>query len=544
MMTAPVLRLARQAQNPVARRAVRQARRIQAWRRLAGPLVPLLVGETGVPWADPAGQGRWDDAMDAYLAEHMADPTTTVCLWEVGPGVGSDGKLGLMTDIDVTEGGSGTKGITHERRNLTVPQRWWRHYPDRVGANYAGGEYMGNGGNISAGGVFSNLNTGALGTDYFLPRASGTMSNDAPFLAARGLRVVRLPIRWERMVSSPGGALQATPVAELHAAIAQFMSAGFRRIILDCHNYAQFWLGTSPTARSRVSLATSSGSPTAAHLADFWVRMDAEFTDDELEFDLMNESSNAAAPGIRAEDIVEDVVASFDAGTSSWTLSGTGTVSRETSSPVFAGGGALKITRTWGAGFTQITAREPSGPYSRDGALIRFRVWVPSSGISSGVWQCRIEANGTVDTTQIKNLTSDAWTTVDFNPPAGFSLASHSRIGINIFANNGNGSTTSVYVDSVETVTPKTPPKVYEGVATLVADALASAGSTRRLWLTAYGTSESGLTTNHHAAGPWYAGSHPNYGYSVHNYHDRNEAGSDSTWEFGVHSRAALAAGW
>jgi hypothetical protein len=542
-MGAVMLRRVQQAANPVARRAVRQAQRIQAWRRLAGPLVPMLVGETGVPWADPASQHKWDAAMDAYLREHMADPTTTVCLWEVGPGVGADGKLGLMTDISASEGGSGTKGITHERRNLTVPQRWWRRHPTRIGVNYAGGEYMGNGGNVQPSGVFSNLNTGALGTDYFLPRASGTMSTDAAFLAARGVRLVRLPIRWERMTASPGGALQATPVTELHAALDQFAAVGIQ-VILDCHNYANYWLGTDTTTRTLVVLARTGGSLTSAHLSDFWVRMDAEFGAHAAvhSYDLMNESSLGS---MQSAVTINTNVADFESDTQSWTSSSGGTtVTRVTSPTNGSSAGALSLARTYGTGFSSVNMQEAAGTYNRPGQNIRISIYASNAG--SGItWQARLLLNNAAITgTDIKTLTKGAFATYTFAIPAGFDLTNHTRIGLQIFANNADGGAHTHYIDDVQVITTETAAQIWQNIAADCADALHAEGSTRRVWLSGYGTSEGSLTTFHQSAGPYYTGGHTNYGYAVHNYHDANEAGSDSNWEFGRHSRDALSKGY
>jgi hypothetical protein len=412
---------------------------------------------------------------------------------------------------------------------------------------------MGNGGNIAGGGVFSNLNTGALGTDYFLPRDAGTMSNDIPFLAARGVRLIRLPLRWERMTESPGGALQATPVAELHTVL-DICEANGVQVILDCHNYANYWLGSDTTTRNLVVLARTGGSLTSAHLSDFWVRMDAEFGAHAAvhSYDLMNESSLGSMVGVNA---VTTNIQDFNTDTTGWVAdaSGGAVLGHTTSSP-YAGAGAATFNKAFTtSGFSQGAIRQSlSAGRSQSGTEVGCWVWYPTQTDSAvnivQTHQARIvlwNSAGSQVPGTTRSITKGQWNYVSASNFTAGELSNHQALGLQIWTTGTTAAETITFkVDEFGMYSTLTAAQVWQQIAADCADALHAEGSTKRVWLSGYGTSEGSLTTFHQSAGPYYTGDHTNYGYAVHNYPDRNEAGADSSWEFGLHSRAALVAGW
>lgn len=138
--------------------------------------------------------------------------------------------------------------------------------------------------------AFSSASAGVLGIDYHFDSPASFA-----FLAARGLRLVRIEFRWERVQRSPGGPLDATELAHLRAAVDSAGAAGLR-VVLDLHNYGAFYLQDGVRG-SRAAV----GSPSLplGSLADLWRRLSEEFEDHEAveAYGLMNEPVGLAPLG-------------------------------------------------------------------------------------------------------------------------------------------------------------------------------------------------------------------------------------------------------
>lgn len=166
---------------------------------------------------------------------------------------------------------------------------------------------------------------GTVGVDYMYPQAA-----DFAYLASRGHKVVRLPIRWERVQPTLGGALNAAEVARLTTAIGNASNAGLK-VLVDVHNYARFiqsnddatfsdtysdWYGTGGGGSTLV--LGGGGTLTNAHLTDLWVRLSTALAGNPgvLGYGLMNEPNSL--PGSAGTFTAAATPYTFDAGVSGW----------------------------------------------------------------------------------------------------------------------------------------------------------------------------------------------------------------------------------
>lgn len=110
------------------------------------------------------------------------------------------------------------------------------------------------------------------------------------YLANRGVTVVRLPFRWERLQPTLGGDLQRAALQELKAAVGRAGSAGLG-VVLDVHNYGGYRVQASG---GPIKLKLGSPELPAADFADLWGKLAYHFRDDAnvVAYDLMNEPYN------------------------------------------------------------------------------------------------------------------------------------------------------------------------------------------------------------------------------------------------------------
>jgi Ca2+-binding RTX toxin-like protein len=148
------------------------------------------------------------------------------------------------------------------------------------------------------------------------------------YYAAKGFSQIRLPIDWENIQHSLGGALNQSIVSQLHKFIEHAAING-QQVILDIHNYGKY----------RGDLIGSAAVPTSAFV-NLWARLGAEFAGEKnVVFALMNEPQqtsshewlgivNAAIEGIRSTGASQEILISglYWDGASSWTKTDNATV--------------------------------------------------------------------------------------------------------------------------------------------------------------------------------------------------------------------------
>lgn len=114
---------------------------------------------------------------------------------------------------------------------------------------------------------------GVEGKDYTYPSVQSTA-----YFQAKGMNLMRLPFRWERLQPQLMGEFDAAELARLRGFVLGTTARGLH-VLLDPHNYAAWH-------EKRV------GTPEVpiAAFADFWRRLALQFKDNErVQFGLMNE---------------------------------------------------------------------------------------------------------------------------------------------------------------------------------------------------------------------------------------------------------------
>jgi len=157
---------------------------------------------------------------------------------------------------------------------------------------------------------FSNETPGVFGRDYTYNRNYTTRR-----YCALGLRLLRLPIRWERIQPRLGQSLDEAELNRLKTAVALAKKHG-GEVILDLHNYGRYVLRHRDRTLALVIDEVSEGEVPVSreHFTDLWRRLSREFAAEPAVFayGLMNEPhdmgksdwkaiSQAAVDGIRAE---------------------------------------------------------------------------------------------------------------------------------------------------------------------------------------------------------------------------------------------------
>jgi endoglucanase len=143
--------------------------------------------------------------------------------------------------------------------------------PALTGINLAGAEFNG-----------KDL-PGVFGKTYIYPSP-----DEIGYFLDKGMNVIRLPFRWERVEPNLGGDLDEAELARIDAVVAYATGRG-ASVILDLHNYARY----------RGELVGSAAVPAEA-LARVWTALAQRYRANErVIFGLMNEPHGLPAEGWR-----------------------------------------------------------------------------------------------------------------------------------------------------------------------------------------------------------------------------------------------------
>ncbi len=142
----------------------------------------------------------------------------------------------------------------------------------RRGVNLAGAEFG------------ENTFPGTLGREY-------TFNSEKSFqyFSAKSLNLVRVPVRWERLQQSLRGPLNQSYLSLLKGNSAWARNSG-AQIVIDIQNFGRYKIKGQ-------ELVIGNGQVSAGDLADLWVKLSAEFRNDQgvFAYGLMNEPHDMGA---------------------------------------------------------------------------------------------------------------------------------------------------------------------------------------------------------------------------------------------------------
>lgn len=216
------------------------------------------IGEVGWP-DDPNDAGRWNALADAWFRD--ADRAGLwVTTWATGEWWGAGYRLAQFEDRNPGGGVDSDNSQAPVLMSHSPPKGY------RRGINVAGGEFAAPATHPTS--DFSNENPGAYDRSYhYDPQET------FDFLASRGVRLVRIPFRWERLQPQPGGPLDVAELQRLKDAATRARTAGMK-VILDMHNYGAYYLSDGTQGVRR---AIGSPEVSAADFADVWRRISRRF---------------------------------------------------------------------------------------------------------------------------------------------------------------------------------------------------------------------------------------------------------------------------
>lgn len=238
---------------------------------------PGYVGEVGWP-DDTMDAAKWD----ALGRQWFADANTAklpVTMWATGEWWGSNYRLSvyevLISGTPVAK--DNTQAPVLQANETTVQPR---------GINDNGGEF----GAVSVAptSTFSNADPGVYNTSYHYD-SQATFD----YLASQGVKVVRLPFRWERIQPALGHPLDSAEVGRIESVVDGANAAGLK-VILDMHNYGGYYLYNGTEGVRRV---VGSEQVPNVSFADAWRRISAAFKGRPgvFAYDLMNEPVGLAS---------------------------------------------------------------------------------------------------------------------------------------------------------------------------------------------------------------------------------------------------------
>jgi hypothetical protein len=158
------------------------------------------------------------------------------------------------------------------------------------GVNYAGGEFSDRGPN----GSLDRSHLSQPNAGYYYPHPGSF-----PILYSRGMRLIRIPIRWERVQPTLKQPLDTTEMAALDVSINAAIAAGCT-VLLDVHNYSRY--DTTPTGVNTNGVYNLGQNAPATHngqtvggtmtdcFADLWSKLATYYlSKPNVWFDIMNE---------------------------------------------------------------------------------------------------------------------------------------------------------------------------------------------------------------------------------------------------------------
>jgi aryl-phospho-beta-D-glucosidase BglC (GH1 family) len=237
------------------------------------------IGEVGWPNNVFGDSAQWNALGSAWFRDADA-AHLWVTGWATGEWWGTSYKLAIWDDLLPGLGVDSASTQASVFRAHPTTSAYMR------GVNVAGGEFGSPVNQPTS--SFSNANPGVYDRNYHY-ESQATFN----YLASQGVKLVRIPFRWERLQPVLGQSLNQTEVGRLVDVVARARAAGLQ-VILDMHNYGAYYLsdGTQGVRRAVGSAQVSYGA-----LADAWRRISIHFKSDPgvVGYGLMNEPVGLSA---------------------------------------------------------------------------------------------------------------------------------------------------------------------------------------------------------------------------------------------------------
>jgi Cellulase (glycosyl hydrolase family 5) len=271
-MLAALLHPARaHADDALQRRVLSELRTYTDWLNANG--VKGYVGEVG--WPDNA---RGDAAQWNALAQRWYQAADAAGLWVSAWATGE--WWGTTYPLAAYEDRLAPAGIETANTQAGVIEAHPTVNGTYRGINVAGGEFGTPVDQPTS--AFSNANRGTYDREYHYDSAA-----TFAYLAAHGVRLVRIPIRWERLQPALGQSLDQVELQRIKDVVARAGAAGLQ-VVLDLHNYGAYYLYDG---RQGVRRALGSAQLPDSAFADVWRRLSVHFKDNPsvIAYGLMNE---------------------------------------------------------------------------------------------------------------------------------------------------------------------------------------------------------------------------------------------------------------
>jgi hypothetical protein len=278
--------VAAQAAEPDAlhRRILDELGKFTNWLQQNG--VEGYIGEVGWPDDYRGDASQWNALANAWYGEADA-AGLWVTQWSTGEWWGTDYKLAPYEDRHFPD--SSPNGVDSANTQAVVTEAHPTTASYLRGVNVSGAEF-GAPFSLDATSKFSNKNPGRYNRAYHY---DGQATFD--YLASRGIKLIRLQFRWERIQPTTGGPLNGTELSRLKGAVQRAASAGLG-VILDVHNFGDYYIERNGRG---VRFPIGSDRLPIGHFVDLWRRLSNNFngTPGVVGYGLMNEPAGMPRVG-------------------------------------------------------------------------------------------------------------------------------------------------------------------------------------------------------------------------------------------------------
>lgn len=364
---------------------------------------------------------------------------------------------------------------------------------------------------------------GQHGTDYTYPTRA-----DLAHLAGRGHRMVRLPIRWERIQPVLLAALSAPELTRLLDTVDLAHAVGVD-VLVDVHNYARY---IRPATSGGATLVLGDGTLTTAHLVDLWRRLSTALKGRPgvLGYGLMNEPHDLPAETASLQGAVE--VNGFTRSAESWSGEGDAVASLSTAPGTYRlAPGALQITRDLVPAAPHLRANDSGslGLAASNGTSLAAWVLVPGDA-PGNAWNAHLEmqdANYRWTPGPTFSLAPGQWTQLRYTPAEAV-WSGHRAIGVQFATGLATPATATGFLDTVQQGfdSPSiSPARQWEQVAQACVTAVRENGDTTMIFVPGYDYQSAKNWPGNHPR-PWVQDPAGRITYEAHYYFDRDNSGT------------------